>query len=139
VLRPDDRRLLRHHTCFDSPDDARPFVAWLARRSRPGTAIAVMLDRQRRLLDVRAVPRAADRPDHVLGLVATTCHRRAVEVLLLIDRTGQPLGDRPDDELVWEELVEHADELGLHLVDWWVLFGDEAFSVAERCPTPAGW
>ena len=62
-----------------------------------------------------------------------------MEVLLLSDRTGQPLGDRPDDELVWEELVEHADELGLRLLDWWVLFGDEAFSVAERCPTPAAW
>jgi hypothetical protein len=58
---------------------------------------------------------------------------------LLTDRTGETMADRPDDELAWEELVGQATAAGLELLDWWVIFGTQAFSVAEFAPTPAGW
>jgi hypothetical protein len=139
VLRPSDRRALRRHYAFDTVDDAAAFVAAVTRCSRPGLALAVCLDPQRQLLDLHAVPGGADDPVAVLHAAAHTCSKRTQAVLLLTDRRGEVLADRPDDEVRWQELVDVADDLGLQLVDWWLLFGDQAWSVAERSPTPARW
>ena len=38
--------------------------------------------------------------------------------------------DRPDDELVWEEMVGVAQANDLILWDWWVVWGTKAFSLA---------
>ena len=134
-----DRRALRRRYSFDTADDAAAFAAAVARCSRPGLALAVCLDVRRQLLDLHGVPRGAEDLAEVLHTVAHTCSDRTHAVLLLTDRSGEVLADRPDDEVRWQELVEVADDLGLQLLDWWLLFGDRTCSVAERSPTPARW
>ena len=99
MLHPLDRRTLRRHFTFGSADEAMPFVTAMARRSRPGMAVAVCLDERRRLLDFRPVVDGADHLDDVLRFVELLGHRRTRAVLLLSDRTGESLADRPDDEL----------------------------------------
>ena len=139
MLRPLDRRTLRRHFSFDSADEALVFVAAMARRSHPGMATAVCLDEKRRLLDFRAVADGADHLSDVLRFVELIGPRRTRAVVLITDRSGEPLADRPDDELLWEELVGQASAAGIELLDWWVTFRTQAFSVAEHAPTPAGW
>ncbi len=139
MLHPLDRRSLRRHFSFGSAEEATSFVAAMARRSEPGMAIAVCLDERRRLLDFRPIVDGADHLDDVLRFVQHGGHHRTHAVLLLTDRTGESLVDRPDDELLWEELVGQADAAGFDLLDWWVMFGTQAFSVAEFAPTPARW
>jgi hypothetical protein len=134
-----DLREIRRAFRFDTADDATDFVAEMARRSSPGTAVAVALDRQRRLVDFRPIEDGADHLPDVLRFIVLCGDRRTEQVLLLTDRTGETLADHPDDELLWEELVGLARSLGVHLLDWWVMFGTKAFSVAEFAPTPAGW
>jgi hypothetical protein len=130
---------LHRHSCFDSADEARSFVALLARRSEPGMAIAICLDEKRRLLDFRPVAGGGDHLADVLAFVQVLGHEETQAVLLLSDRSEEVMADRPDDELVWEELVGQATAAGLVLLDWWVLFGTQAFSIAEHAPTPAAW
>lgn len=75
-------RALRRHYRFDSAEEAKLFLAAIARRSEPGMATAVAQ---------------------------------------------------------WEELVGLARSLRLQLLDWWVTVDQQAFSIAEFAPTPAGW
>jgi hypothetical protein len=134
-----DLRAIRRAFRFDTAEEATEFVAAMARRSSPGMAVAIALDRHRRLVDFRPVDDGAEHLPDVLRFLVVCGDRRTESVLLLTDRTGEPLADHPDDELLWEELVGLADALGVRLVDWWVMFGTKAFSVAEFAPTPAAW
>lgn len=138
MLQPLERRVLRRHTCFDTPDDARGFVAAVARHSRPGMVFAVCLDRRRRLVDFHCLPGAHEAAE-IVRVVQRCGHHRTCSLLLLSDRSDEPVVSRPDDELTWEELCGQADAAGLALLDWWVLTGRHAYSVAELTPTPAGW
>jgi hypothetical protein len=77
-----------------------------------------------------------------LGVLRTTARAgpaRTDAVLLLTDRSVDLVPEHPDDEVLWDELVGQADALGFELLDWFVLCGDVAFSVADRAPTPARW
>ncbi len=139
MLHPLERRALRRQFSFETADDACRFVAEMAVRSEPGMAVAICLDHRRRLLDFRPVVDGADHLSDVLAFVDLLGDRRTASVLLLSDRTGDLIADRPDDELVWEELVGQADARGLTLIDWWILYGSHAFSIAEHAPTPARW
>jgi len=60
-------------------------------------------------------------------------------LMLISNRTGQGCADRPDDELVWEEMVGMARANDIVLLDWFVTWGTKAFSLAEFAPTPAAW
>jgi len=139
VLLDTNLRALRRAYRFDSSEEAKHFLAAIARRSEAGMATAVALDRRRRLLDFRAVGDGADHLPDVVAFMAF-CGRRGTRFLVLVtDRTGEIPADRPGDELQWEELVGLARSLGLDLLDWWVTVDQQAFSVAEFAPTPAGW
>ena len=132
-------RALRRHYRFDSAEEAKLFLAAIARRSEPGMATAVALDHRRRLLEFRPVADGAEHLPDVLLFMAF-CGRRGTRSLFLVtDRTGEVPADRPDDELQWEELVGLARSLRLQLLDWWVTVDQQAFSIAEFAPTPAGW
>ena len=60
-------------------------------------------------------------------------------MVLFTDRTGEVPADRPDDELTWMELSAHAEAAGVSLLDWIVVWGRYAFSVAQFAPSPARW
>jgi hypothetical protein len=55
------------------------------------------------------------------------------------NRTGEVPADRPDDELVWEEMVGATSTRRVLLLDWWILWGQKAFSAAEFAPSGPGW
>lgn len=117
--------------------DALGVVSLLARTSPPGVDVVVGLDRRRRIQLV--LPMEPDSPlPEVLDLLAQHC-RRGEALLVVSNRTGQDPADRPDDELVWEEMLGTAASYGVVLLDWWVAWGTKAFSVAEFAPSPARW
>lgn len=62
------------------------------------------------------------------------------EALLIVsNRTGEVPADRPDDELVWEEMLGAARSRRVVLLDWWILWGQKLFSAAEFSPSGPGW
>ena len=72
-------------------------------------------------------------------MVFTIDDSGAPSLFVITDRSGEVFADRPDDELVWMELVDLAAAAGFTLLDWFVVFGTMAFSVAEYAPRPAQW
>lgn len=133
-------RQLNRVFSFGSAEEALPFVAEMAARSDPGTATVVLLDNRRRLCDLLVVTEGgAEHLAEVLEGAVLRSDARARYAILLTDRSGEPLADRPDDELQWMELVELARSEGLVLLDWFVTYGMRGFSVAEFAPLPAQW
>lgn len=120
-----------------TPADAMHFTAGLSRLGIPGAALLVVLDEERRLLDIVTV---VDGAEHLEQLVEFAwLYAEARSLLLAVDRTGEVPADRPDDELTWLELLDLASAKGLALLDWYVVWGTKAFSVTEHAPAPAGW
>jgi hypothetical protein len=118
-------------------EDALHFIAALARAGLPGAALLVILDDERRLLDLLTV---IDGAEHLAELVEFAwLYAEARYLFLAIDRTGQVPADRPDDELMWLELRALASLKELCLLDLFVVSGSHAFSVAEHAPLPAQW
>jgi hypothetical protein len=131
-------RLFRGHH-YTSADDALRMAAAVSQRERPGSATLVFLDRNRELVDILVVEDGGDHLVEVLELVFTIDDRGAAGLFIITDRSGEVPADRPDDELVWMELVDLAATAGITLLDWFVVFGTKAFSVAEFAPLPAQW
>jgi hypothetical protein len=104
-----------------------------------GSATLVLLDEDRRLVDLYVVE---DGDAELRRLVEAVCEADIPDVtdmVLISDRTGEEPADRPDDELLWMELVELAEDWDVVLLDWFVLAGRYSFSVAEYAPIPAQW
>jgi hypothetical protein len=118
-------------------DDALQIVAAIARRSSPGIDWVLGLRRDRTFqvaFPVDADPRLPELVALVAGVALPG------EALLVVsDRSGEAIADRPDDELTWEEMVGAATAVDVVLLDWFVVWGTRAFSIAEFAPTPAGW
>ncbi len=122
-----------HSFRIGTPADARHLLACLVDRLEPGATMVVLLDEARWYLHgfvpgpSLTIPAAID--------AAAGGLRPGDAIMLVSNRTGEVPADRPDDELVWEELVGTALAHGVVLVDWWVLCGTQAFSIAEHAPT----
>ena len=131
-------RLFRGHH-YTSAHDALRMAAAVSQREQSGSATLVFLNRNRGLVDILVVEDGADQLVEVLELVFTIDDRGAAGLFIITDRSGEVSADRPDDELVWMELVDLAATAGITLLDWFVVFGTKAFSIAEFAPLPAQW
>ena len=131
-------RLFRGHH-YTSAHDALRMAAAVSQRKRPGSVTLVLLNRNRELVDIRIVEDGADCLPEVLELVFTIDDSGASGLFIITDRSGEVFADRPDDELVWMELVDLAATVGITLLDWFVVYGTMTFSVAEFAPLPAQW
>ena len=127
----------RHH--FTSADDAVRVTAAVSQQKLPGSATLVFLDRNRGVVDIRVIEDGGDQLVEVLELVFTIDDSGASSLFIVTDRSGEVYADRPDDELVWMELVDLAATAGITLLDWFVVYGTLAFSAAEFAPLPAQW
>jgi hypothetical protein len=119
------------------PGEAQHVVAMLVDRLESGSTMVLIFDAARWYLDGFVAA-----PSLLLTEVvdAVAQHLQPGDgVMLVSNRTGEEPADRPDDELVWEELVGTAAARGVGLLDWWVLWGTTAFSIAEHAPTPASY
>ena len=114
-------------------------AAAVSQQKQPGSATLVFLNRNRGLVDIRVIEDGGDQLVEVLELVFTIDDRGASGLFIITDRSGEVSADRPDDELVWMELVDLAGTVGITLLDWFVVYGTRAFSVAEFAPLPAQW
>ena len=124
---------------FACAADALLVAAAVGRLRRPGSATFVFLDDDRRLVDVLVVEDGGDQLAHVLDMALQLQEPEVEELFVVTDRTGEVPADRPDDELVWLELLDLAAEHGTTLLDWFVVWDMKAFSVAEFAPRPAQW
>ena len=131
-------RLFRGHH-YRSAHDALRMAAAVSQQEQPGSATLVFLNRDRGLVDIRVVEDGGDLLVEVLELVFTIDDSGASSLFIITDRSGEVSADRPDDELVWMELVDLAATVGITLLDWFVVFGTTTFSVAEFAPRPAQW
>ena len=131
-------RLFRGHH-YTSALDALRMAAAVSQRKLPGSATLVFLNRNRGLVDIRVIEDGGDQLVEVLELVFTIDDSGASSLFIITDRSGEVSADRPDDELVWMELVDLAGTVGITLLDWFVVFDTKAFSVAEFAPLPAQW
>ena len=117
--------------------DAMPIIASLGRILDPGDSAVVAFDEENELTLVVEVD-----PDEsvaeCVGLLAGVA-LPGEHILVVSNRSGQVPADRPDDELVWEEMVDVARANDVILWDWWVVWGTKAFSLAEFALTPAAW
>ena len=114
-------------------------AAAVGQQKLPGSATLVFLDRNRGLVDIRVIEDGGDPLVEVLEMVFTIDDSGASNLFIITDRSGDVSADRPDDELVWMELVDLAATAGVTLLDWFVVYGTRAFSVAEFAPLPAQW
>lgn len=131
------RRHRRATVTIRSQADALPIVAFLGRRTPPGTDSLVLADRRGRVVTMFTIEPGTPLTAMV-GLVAS--HLAHGERMLLVsNRTGEQPADRPDDELVWEELQGIARANDVVLLDWFITVDTFAFSLAEFAPSPAQW
>jgi len=124
---------------FEGAADALVVAAAVGRQRCPGSATFVFLDDDRRLLDLLVVADGGDQLAHVLDMASELQDDEVESLFVITDRTGEVPADRPDDELVWLELVDLAADRGMTLLDWFVVWDMNAFSVAEFAPRPAQW
>jgi hypothetical protein len=118
-------------------DDAIPLVAALSARTDSGVDVVLAFDEGGVL--VAGIPMEPNCPlPQVVALIAAVA-APGERLMLVSNRTGQYCADRPDDELVWEEMAGIARANNIVLLDWWVTWGTKAFSLAEFAPTPAAW
>jgi hypothetical protein len=120
-----------------TPADAQALVAGLRDRVEPGIDVVLVFDDARHLVHAFPMEPGSSLPE----AVAAAARGVAVGDALMIvsNRSGQVPADRPDDELAWEELAGTAAAHGVVLVDWWVIWGTKAFSLAEHAPSGAGY
>lgn len=115
-----------------TPMDARDLARSLGAQAAPGESTVFLFDQDRRLVHGFVEPGASlpsVMDEWTRALAAETA------VLIVSNRTGEQEIDRPDDELVWEEMVGTARAHDVVLVDWLVLAGRTLFSIAEHAPT----
>jgi hypothetical protein len=106
--------------------------------------IAVLLDGARRGLAVIVVTGAGP-GDEAMVLATLTGARggpsAGLEVVeaVVLGSVRPDVGVVPDDELRWLELLEQAELAGATLLDWFVLDGRTATSLAAVTGSPDRW
>jgi hypothetical protein len=134
---PDD--VLRRHLVIRSAYEALVVVRSAARVLPPGTNEVMFLDRSGRYVTHWAVEASDDELEFVVAATCSMAPEHATGAFLVSVRNGQRPADRPGDEERWCVLVELARDAGIALLDWFVVTGTVAFSVAEHAAVPAGW
>lgn len=133
----DPLQVLHDELVLNRATDAHQVLASCARTTPPGSVTLFFLDEERRICDLLCV---TDGRENVRSLVDMICPFVEARYLLIVsNRSGQVLADRPDDELTWMELVGAASDHGQQLLDWFIVWGTYAFSVAEFAPLGAAW
>jgi hypothetical protein len=122
---------------IDSPDAALAVIDLAVRRPLTHETIALVLDADRRGRTVVVVD-GTEEPDAVLDVVETvgasiaSTGRSGCLVLATVRPGGGPLSD--DDDR-WLEASELADDLGVELLEWFVITSDQpSVAAAAWCP-----
>jgi hypothetical protein len=131
--------VLQEEVSLRNRDDALNLIAGISRHAPPGCLTMVFIGRDHRFVDMLPVSDGGDNVRSVVELGCSIAPVAATGLLLVSNRTGEVPADRPDDELLWLELVQLANEQRITLYDWYVTCGTKAFSVAEFAPVPAQW
>lgn len=122
---------------IDSPRAALAVVDLALRRPLAAETVALVLDRDRRGRTIVVVDGTAD-PDSVVDVVERVAESiaatgRAGGLVVATSRPGG--GPEPGDEDRWLEASEIADDLGVELVEWFVIGGDRPTVAANAtCP-----
>jgi hypothetical protein len=135
----DPDEVLRRHLVICSAYDAMAVVKSAGKMLPAGTNLIVFLDEAGRYVTHWSV---VDGDDDLEFVVDGTCELApppATGAFLVSVRTGEVPADRPGDERPWCELGGIAEDAGIDLLDWFVVCGTIAFSVAEHAEVPAGW
>ena len=136
---PDAMDVLRRELEFVDAASALSLLRAIRRLDRPGSLTLVLVDDDRCLVDFFVVEDGAEQMIYVVEKIVEEDWPDVTAIVLVTDRTGEVPADRPDDELVWMELSSLATFYGVTLLDWFVVWGTNAFSVAEFAPVPAQW
>jgi hypothetical protein len=136
---PDAMDVLRRELEFVDAASAMSLLKAIRRLDRPDSLTLVLVDDDRRLVDFFVVEDGAEQLVYVVERIVEADWPEVTALFLVTDRTGEVPADRPDDELVWMELASLASFYGVTLLDWFVVWGTTAFSVAEFAPVPAQW
>jgi hypothetical protein len=128
------------------PRDAIDVLLVVASQPHRPEAIALVLDHAHRgitcmVVDGAGSPELCDVADVLLSAVAG---RRRVGAFVLATtepRTWLAGGGRPDAEceLAWFDLRERFESAGYELLDWFVLSGGLALSMAEHTDSRSCW
>lgn len=135
----DPIRTLRKELSVTCPTDVYPLLKSIGKCGPVGAVTIVFVDKKGRFFDMLTV---ADGDDHVVDIVTRLLpclDRRIAAIVLASDRTGEAPADRPSDEERWCFIATAARFHSVTMLDWFVVWGDKAFSVAEFATVPAGW
>jgi hypothetical protein len=130
---------LRRECRFETASDVLALLKGVSKLGWSGAATLVLLDQDRRLVDLCVVEDGASELRSVVSAVCEGDIADVTDMFLVTDRTDEVCADQPDDELTWMELVELADSFDIALLDWFVISGRYAYSVSEHAPIPAQW
>ncbi len=131
--------LLRRHLVVRSAYDALVFVKSAGKVLPTGSNLVVFLDDAGRFVTDWPVPDSDAQLEFVIAATCELAPDHATGAFLVSVRTGEAPADRLDDERRWCALGEVAEDAGIDLLDWFVVCGTVAFSVAEHAVVPAGW
>lgn len=131
--------VLHDEVCFRSREEAMPFIAGTSRHTKPGCLTLAFTDEHHRLVDMLVVDGGGDNIRQCVEIACGIVMLKARGLLLISDRSGEVPADRPDDELLWLELVQIAKDQRITLYDWMITWGTKAYSVAEFAPIAAQW
>jgi hypothetical protein len=134
------RRLPRADEPLRDPHDAVALIAAVASRPVQHEVVVVLLDAARRGGPVFVVEPRDDggEPDVVQAVIELV--DRLPEVDALVIGSIRPGGGIEDaDQYHWLEAVEAAGLIGVVAVDWFVLDGRTATSLAVRSGSPSRW
>ena len=128
-----------HPVSISRPSDATELAAAFARRDTEALLLLALLDDDHNLLEL--LPLAGTESELPRFFEELAAKPSAVSSVVLITKRPPVFpADRPDDELLWQELVAIAAAGSITLLDWIVIAGDRwAWSVAEFAPTQAAW
>jgi hypothetical protein len=112
-------------------------VGAAARKQPAGAHLFIGIDRARQV--GLLLPMEPATPMAVTAGMLAELFLPGEALLIVTNRSGEVPADRPDDELVWEEMVGATRSRKVVLLDWWILWGQKAFSAAEFAPSGPGW
>jgi hypothetical protein len=118
-------------------EDVLPLLAVIAARSQPRTNWVLAMTRERNVELILPLAFDEGMPSTIGLLAAAALPGEAI--LVVSDRSGEVPADRPDDELIWEEMRGAAAAHDVVLIDWYVVWNTTAFSIAEFAPSGPGW
>jgi hypothetical protein len=122
---------------IDSPRAALAVIDLAMRRPLADETIALVLDEDRRGNTIVVVDGTAD-PDALVEVVermAASIAGTGLPGCLVVATVRPGGGPLPGDDQRWLEASDIADDLGVELIDWFVIAGDKPSVIANTsCP-----